>query len=136
MNYNYGIITPNHEYMLLIEGTTDSEVWNLKGRVKMEGFQYTVDHQRFQCSPDSTRLFMSCENGVLLQYDNTEKKRDEHRYYFNSLVVSVQVSDKNNLGKTIVSVATSEEDGDILFYDMQTFDKISSAPKLKKDRDG
>ena len=41
--YNDGLITPNFEHMLLIVGTNDSEVWNLKSRVKMDGLSYKVD---------------------------------------------------------------------------------------------
>jgi len=50
--YKAGLITPDEEYMLLVDDTNKSLLWNLFDRCKEDSLdlEYTVDHQCIGCS--------------------------------------------------------------------------------------
>jgi hypothetical protein len=67
------IITPNKEFLQLAyskDGLLD--IWNLKSRVKQASLNYKVSWQMIACSTDSKYLYMSCEDGCVVQFNTTE----------------------------------------------------------------
>ena len=121
-SYNDGLMTPNKEFLLLIVGQNDSEVWNLKSRVKMEALNFSVNFQCLQCSPDSKYFFMSCEDSVLLQY-NAQEAKEEHKYQFGGRISTLQVDDKMNM-----HVVTLR--GEFEIYNIVSHEKLGELPRF------
>lgn len=79
------MIPPNKEYLFSADDYGQTEVWNLKSRVKQRAFEFNTRWQVPMCTSDSKFVFLSKEDSVLVQWNLVDNK-EEKIYNFRGIV--------------------------------------------------
>ena len=93
-------------------------VWNLKSRVKQKAIDYQVSWQMISCSTDSKFLYMSCEDGVVVQF-NTQEMKEEARFPIRNVMAQCGTNKDETL------LFTANKSGDLHIFDLVTKQEVS-----------